>query len=216
MTNTWQDIKNANVVMVMGGNAAEAHPCGFKWVIEAKIENKRQARGGRSALYPYRLGRRLLRTDPSRHGHRLPERRHPLSAGEERHPARIRPRLHQRRADREGGLRLPGRTVQRLRRRKTRLRPVELGLRARRRRLRQGRSTRWQHPRCVINLLREHVARYTPEMVSRICGTPQDKFLAGLRTDRLHRGAGQGADQPVCAGLDAAFRRQRRTSAPWR
>ena len=24
----------------MGGNAAEAHPCGFKWVIEAKIENQ--------------------------------------------------------------------------------------------------------------------------------------------------------------------------------
>src|SRR5260370_799271 len=40
MTNTWQDIKNANVVVVMGGNAAEAHPCGFKWVIEAKIENQ--------------------------------------------------------------------------------------------------------------------------------------------------------------------------------
>src|ERR1700681_4168375 len=39
MTNTWQDIKNAHVVVVMGGNAAEAHPCGFKWVIEAKIEN---------------------------------------------------------------------------------------------------------------------------------------------------------------------------------
>jgi formate dehydrogenase major subunit len=39
MTNTWQDIKNANVVLVMGGNAAEAHPCGFKWVIEAKIDN---------------------------------------------------------------------------------------------------------------------------------------------------------------------------------
>src|SRR6195952_5392170 len=35
----------------------------------------------------------------------------------------------------------------------------------------------WQNPRCVINLLREHVARYTPEMVSRICGTPQDKYL---------------------------------------
>src|SRR5258708_2344128 len=40
MTNTWQDIKNANVVLCMGDNAAEAHPCGFKWVIEAKIENK--------------------------------------------------------------------------------------------------------------------------------------------------------------------------------
>ena len=36
---TWQDIKNADVVLVMGGNAAEAHPCGFKWVIKAKIEN---------------------------------------------------------------------------------------------------------------------------------------------------------------------------------
>jgi formate dehydrogenase major subunit len=34
----------------------------------------------------------------------------------------------------------------------------------------------WQHPRCVINLLRKHVDRYTPEMVSRICGTPQDKY----------------------------------------
>src|ERR1700744_1808860 len=38
MTNTWQDIKNANLVIVICGNAAEAHPCGFKWVIEAKIE----------------------------------------------------------------------------------------------------------------------------------------------------------------------------------
>ncbi len=40
MTNHWVDIKNADVVMVMGGNPAEAHPCGFKWVIEAKVHNK--------------------------------------------------------------------------------------------------------------------------------------------------------------------------------
>jgi formate dehydrogenase major subunit len=40
MTNHWVDIKNANVVMVMGGNPAEAHPCGFKWVVEAKAHNK--------------------------------------------------------------------------------------------------------------------------------------------------------------------------------
>src|SRR5512142_2023464 len=40
MTNNWVDIKNANVVLVMGGNPAEAHPCGFKWVIEAKVKNK--------------------------------------------------------------------------------------------------------------------------------------------------------------------------------
>jgi formate dehydrogenase major subunit len=40
MTNHWADIKNANVIMVMGGNPAEAHPCGFKWVTEAKAHNK--------------------------------------------------------------------------------------------------------------------------------------------------------------------------------
>ncbi len=40
MTNHWVDIKNADVVLIMGGNAAEAHPCGFKWVIEAKAHNK--------------------------------------------------------------------------------------------------------------------------------------------------------------------------------
>ena len=40
MTNHWVDIKNADVILVMGGNAAEAHPCGFKWVTEAKEHNK--------------------------------------------------------------------------------------------------------------------------------------------------------------------------------
>ena len=39
MTNHWVDIKNADVILIMGGNAAEAHPCGFKWVTEAKAHN---------------------------------------------------------------------------------------------------------------------------------------------------------------------------------
>ncbi len=33
-----------------------------------------------------------------------------------------------------------------------------------------------QHPRCAINVLKRHFARYTPEMVERICGTPQDAY----------------------------------------
>ena len=36
MTNSWTDIGNTDLVWIMGGNAAEAHPCGFKWVTEAK------------------------------------------------------------------------------------------------------------------------------------------------------------------------------------
>jgi len=36
MTNGWVDIKNADMMLIMGGNPAECHPCGFKWVVEAK------------------------------------------------------------------------------------------------------------------------------------------------------------------------------------
>ena len=36
MTNGWVDIKNTDMMLIMGGNPAEAHPCGFKWVVEAK------------------------------------------------------------------------------------------------------------------------------------------------------------------------------------
>ncbi len=42
MTNSWNDIKNTDLILVMGGNAAEAHPVGFKWVVEAM--QKRKAR----------------------------------------------------------------------------------------------------------------------------------------------------------------------------
>jgi formate dehydrogenase major subunit len=34
-----------------------------------------------------------------------------------------------------------------------------------------------QHPRCVYQVLKRHYARYTPEVVERLCGVPQDKFL---------------------------------------
>jgi formate dehydrogenase major subunit len=38
MTNGWIDIKNTDVMLIMGGNPAENHPCGFKWPIEAKLQ----------------------------------------------------------------------------------------------------------------------------------------------------------------------------------
>jgi formate dehydrogenase major subunit len=34
-----------------------------------------------------------------------------------------------------------------------------------------------QNPRCVLQILKRHFARYTPEMVEQICGVPQDLFL---------------------------------------
>src|SRR5438552_7944250 len=36
MTNGYVDIKNTDMMLIMGGNPAENHPCGFKWAIEAK------------------------------------------------------------------------------------------------------------------------------------------------------------------------------------
>jgi formate dehydrogenase major subunit len=35
-----------------------------------------------------------------------------------------------------------------------------------------------EDPRCVYQILKRHFARYTPEMVERVCGTPPAQFLA--------------------------------------
>ena len=176
MTNTWGDIKNANVVVVMGGNAAEAHPCGFKWVIEAKIENAAKLvvidpRFTRTAsvadMYaPIRPGtdiaflngviRYLLEKDAIQHEY-------------------VRAYTNAGLIVKEGF-------------------SFEAGLfSGYNEESRSYDKSSWEYefdeqgfakvddtlqdPRCVINLLRKHVERYTPEMVSRICGTPQDKYL---------------------------------------
>ncbi|MFO0910711.1 MAG: molybdopterin-dependent oxidoreductase [Isosphaeraceae bacterium] len=34
-----------------------------------------------------------------------------------------------------------------------------------------------EHPRCVLQILRRHYARYTPELVEQVCGTPRATFL---------------------------------------
>src|SRR5215470_10708099 len=36
MTNGYIDIKNTDMMLIMGSNMAEAHPCGFKWPVEAR------------------------------------------------------------------------------------------------------------------------------------------------------------------------------------
>ena len=36
MTNHWIDIRNSDVILIMGSNAAENHPASFRWVMEAR------------------------------------------------------------------------------------------------------------------------------------------------------------------------------------
>ena len=36
MTNHWIDLKNADVILVMGGNPASNHPISMKWIMRAR------------------------------------------------------------------------------------------------------------------------------------------------------------------------------------
>lgn len=36
MTNHWIDLKNSNVILIMGANPAENHPVSFRWILKAK------------------------------------------------------------------------------------------------------------------------------------------------------------------------------------
>jgi formate dehydrogenase major subunit len=53
-----------------------------------------------------------------------------------------------------------------------------------------------QHPRCVFQILRKHYARYTPELVQEVCGTPRETFLKVAET--LLANAGPERTGAIC------------------
>jgi len=176
MTNHWVDIKNADVVLIMGGNAAEAHPCGFKWVTEAKAHNKAKLivvdpRFTRSASVadfyaPIRTGtdiiflggviKYLLDHDKIQHEY---VRNYTDFSYIVREDFTFDAGLY-------SGYNAEKRTYD---------------------------KASWDyergddgfvktdptltHPRTVYQLMKKHYSRYTEEMVERVCGTPRDKFL---------------------------------------
>ena len=56
-----------------------------------------------------------------------------------------------------------------------------------------------QHPRCVFQTLRRHFARYTPEMVEKICGIPPSLFHKVA--DALVRSSGPDKTAAICYAL---------------
>jgi formate dehydrogenase major subunit len=52
------------------------------------------------------------------------------------------------------------------------------------------------HPRCVYQILKRHYARYTPEMVQRVTGCPQELFLKVA--DALARASGRERTAAIC------------------
>ena len=176
MTNGWVDIKNTDVILAMGGNAAENHPVGFKWFLEA-----RKTRGAKIVAVDPRFTRTAALADlyaPIRAGtdtaflngiirYALDKKRF--------HEDYV--RLHTNASllvnpaysfndglfsgfDEKAGTYAKDSWTYQL---------DEKGM--------AKTDPTMQDPQCVLKLLKEHVDRYTPEMIERICGTPKDTFL---------------------------------------
>ena len=176
MTNHWVDIKNADLVLIMGGNAAEAHPCGFKWVTEAKahrqarliVVDPRFTRSAAVADYyaPIRAG-----SDIAFLGGLI----NWLLSNDKIHHQYVRDYTDMSYLVKDEFTFTDG---------------IFSGYDPDKRKY--DKST-WgyqmgpdgfvmtdpslQDPRCVYQMMKAHYYRYTPELVERVCGTPQAAFL---------------------------------------
>ena len=177
MTNHWKDIKNADVVLVMGANPAENHPCGFKWALEA-----RDTRGAKLLTIDPRYTRTSAVAD--RHLQIRPGADIAILGGLIRHI--LDNDLHH--ADYVGihtnASFIVGSAF-----------GFQDGLFAGFNQTTNGydktaweyergpdgfvrRDTTLEHPRCVFQLLKQHYSRYTPDVVAGIAGCSADDFLA--------------------------------------
>ncbi len=176
MTNSWTDIQNTDLVVIMGGNAAEAHPCGFKWVTEAKAN-----RGARLIVVDPRFTRSASVADvyaPIRQGTDIAFLNGLINYCIQNDKVQWEYTKAYTNATylvKDGFGYQDG---------------LFTGYDESKRDY--DRST-WDYqigddgfivvdetltnPRCVWNLLKQHVSIYTPEFVERVCGTPKNKFL---------------------------------------
>lgn len=176
MTNSWTDIKNADLVLIMGGNAAEAHPCGFKWVTEAMQHRKaklvvvdpRFTRSAAVADYyaPIRVG-----TDIAFLGGVI----NYLLSNDKVHTDYVKFNsdatfLTKPEYSFDNGF-FSGYDEA-----KRSYNKASWGYQMGEDGFVKVDDT-LQDPLCVYQQMKKHYSRYTPEMVSRITGTPQDQFL---------------------------------------
>src|SRR5438445_6976893 len=207
MTNGWIDIKNTDMMLIMGGNPAENHPCGFKWAVEAKVHRNAktivvdprltrtaanadmylQIRAGADiaflggvinyAVTNNRIAKDYLLnfTNASfiiKDGFKLPE--DGLYSGFDAEK-----QVYDKKTwNYEEGGDLAGKPVAGSPAEKS-LPPLASGATPPPPSLppKIAFDLSLQHPRCVFQLLKKQYERYTPEMVERITGIPQDQFL---------------------------------------
>ena len=226
MTNGWIDIKNTDMMLIMGGNPAENHPCGFKWPIEAKLHRNAktivvdprltrtaatadlylQIRAGSDiaflgALIKYAIDNNRIAHDYLvnytnasfiiKDGFKLPEDGLFSGFDPEKGIYDKSTWNYEEGGDLTGKPVIPTPPAQNA---GPKLEHGDIGQS-------QGHDGRGpaavkggaapvpilpgkvafdfslQHPRCVFQLLKQQYERYTPEMVERITGIPQDQFL---------------------------------------
>jgi formate dehydrogenase major subunit len=177
MTNGWVDIKNADMILAMGGNPAENHPVGFKWFMEA-----RRTRNAKLVVVDPRFTRTAAVADlyaPLRSGTDIAFLLGIIRYVIERkrfHADYV--KLHTNASyvisDKyrfEDGLFSGFDATKGEYAKETWAYDADEQTRA------YKVDPSLEHPRCVFQLLKKHVDRYTPEMVETICGTPQSTFL---------------------------------------
>ena len=174
MTNGWIDIKNTDMMLIMGGNPAENHPCGFKWPIEAK-----RTRNAKMIVVDPRFTRTAATADlfvQIRVGSDLAFLggliNYAISNG--RVAREYLANFTNAAFVIQDGFKLPDDGLFSGFDAKTNTydratwnyqdaaKSYDLTL---------------ENPRCVFQLMKTHYSRYTPEMVERITGIPRDQFL---------------------------------------
>ncbi|MFI6504723.1 formate dehydrogenase-N subunit alpha [Nonomuraea typhae] len=174
MTNHWRDIRHADLILVNGANPAEAHPVGFKWLMRAKLDRGAKIihadpRFTRTSAVADTYLRIRTGTDVAYFGGLI----NYVLENRLYHEDYVRWATNAGFVVKEGyafrdGL-FNGFNA-------------ETGLYD---------TASWAyetdgdgqaridpgHPRSVLNLLREHYRRYTPDLVARVTGIPREQFL---------------------------------------
>jgi formate dehydrogenase major subunit len=176
MTNHWIDVRNADAVLIMGSNAAENHPIAFRWVLEARdrgavvisVDPRFSRTSALADLYaPLRSGTDIVFLGAMINHVLQNDLFHREYVVEYTNASFLLDPAFGFKDGYFSGWNPQARAYDRA----TWKFQTDAGGTPR-----QDRTLR--DPHTVFQHLKRHFARYTPEMVERVCGTPREQFLA--------------------------------------
>jgi formate dehydrogenase major subunit len=174
MTNHWRDIRHADLIMINGANPAEAHPVGFRWMMRAKVERRAKMihvdpRFTRTSAVADTHLRIRTGTDVAFFGGLI----NYVLQNQLYHKEYVEFATNGGLVVKQGYSFKDGlfNSYDQVKRAYT---PTEWAYETGPDGFAKVDIT---HPRSVLNLMRQHYSRYTPEMVERITGIPRNQFL---------------------------------------